>query len=49
MTFKREAWLRFLLPLIGFALLDVAVPAHAERIKDLVSIQGVRNNALWYG
>lgn len=43
---KRIGLLRSLLPLLALAVSCAAPPAHAERIKDLVSIQGVRTNAL---
>jgi flagellar P-ring protein precursor FlgI len=38
-------WVRAML-LASVALAAWAMPAHAERIKDLVSVQGVRTNAL---
>lgn len=39
-------WLRQAAILAGVALLLVSEPASAERIKDLASLQGVRNNQL---
>lgn len=43
---KPNGLLRALLPLLALAIACSGLPVHAERIKDLVSIQGVRSNAL---
>ena len=46
MTCRPHGMLRMALVMLALALLSVAAPTYAERIKDLVSIQGVRSNAL---
>ena len=46
MTCRPHGVLCMALVMLALALLSVAAPTYAERIKDLVSIQGVRSNAL---
>lgn len=46
MTCRPHGVLCMALVMLALALLSFAAPTYAERIKDLVSIQGVRSNAL---